>query len=154
MYFIKLVQNASSEIRNTKAINFNNSILLIFHPKYFSALLFCCVHWILTEFFTLMQHDSHVCTGVSCKSNMSVFIYLQKSHFQGWWNKVKSERINFSNCQLQQSMKVSGSRILHKVLQQPNVRDHGERGASDQCHMNKLSEMGNVRRNKLDSSWA
>lgn len=117
--------------------------------------LFCCGHWILTEFFTLMECDSQwLCIGVSCKSNTSVFLSICKrvgSRADG--TKGRSEGINSSNCQ--KSMKVSGSRSLHRVLAAlakcKRPRGVGASCLSEQCHMNKLSEMGNRRRNQWDS---
>lgn len=40
------------------------------------------------------------------KTTHPFFKYLQKSWFQGWWNKGRSEGINSSNCLRQKSMKV------------------------------------------------
>lgn len=140
--------------RSIKAFHFNSSILLTFHPKEFSAMFFillCALNFDRIFYSDELWLTVTLHWSVMQKQHTS-FLNICKSQFQGWWNKGKSGGINSSNCLLQKSMEVSGSRSLHRVLAAlPKCKRPCGVGASclsEQCHMNKLSEMGNRRRDQ------
>lgn len=108
----------------------------------------CIEFW---QNFLLWWTVTHSDSALECHAKATYQVLnICKSRFHGWWNKGKSGGINSSNCLLQKSMEVSGSRSLHRVLAAlPKCKRPcgvGTSCLSEQCHMNKHSEMGNRRK--------